>query len=142
MCCRCQADLFSEPLLSDCLTPTAQLRTGTKKSRARGQVSIAKCRRPKFKVPSLFVMATENARVLAHQPEAGQSQLRECASDGFPSQVSTLAAHYVSMRNLRLSNNLQEPSPCSVRMPNRSFEMAIRYLYTVFSVSRDTHICY
>ena len=49
-------------------------------------------------------MATENARVLAHQPEAGPSQLRECASDGFPSQVSTLAAHYVSMRNLRLSN--------------------------------------
>ena len=25
---------------------------------------------------------------------------------------------------------------CSVRMPNRSFEIAIRYLYTVFSVSR------
>ena len=49
-------------------------------------------------------MATENARVLAHQPEAGPSQLRECASDGFPSQVSTLAAHYVSIRNLRLSN--------------------------------------
>ena len=27
-------------------------------------------------------------------------------------------------------------SLCSVRMPNRSFEIAIRYLYTVFSVSR------